>query len=200
MPTCQACGGLMELAPDGTLRHAARWEPCVSARPRTRLVMALSAEQRSALATYLARRTERREWRYWAIGVAIWAYVGLLSRGAFGVFLLGLVLGIVTSGVLIALAARRGAALRRESMIMRATGALVVDTRHDADGGRRFIDVDGQRVALDDEVHVPREIGGIDYTVKRLFPLAIWDRDGDLIWRRPEYEPAPRADRLSLPA
>jgi hypothetical protein len=191
----------METTRDGTLRHAARWEPCVNARPRTRRVIALSAEQRSALATYLARRTERREWRYWAIGVAIWMYVALLSRGAFPIFVLGLALGIVTTSVLIALAAATNAALRRESAVMRATGALVVDTRHDTDGGTRSIDIDGQRVVLDDEVHVPREIGGIDYTAKRHFPLAIWDRDGDLIWQRPEYEPAALgADRMGLTA
>jgi hypothetical protein len=69
------------------------------------------------------------------------------------------------------------------------TGSLVVDTRKDADKEKRFVRVDGRDLVLDSEVHVGRELGGIEYTEKRGYPLAIWDRDGDLIWHRPEYEP-----------
>jgi len=54
---------------------------------------------------------------------------------------------------------------------------------------------------FDSDVHVGRELGGIEYTEKRGYPLAIWDRDGDLMWHRPEYEPAPLiADTMVLTA
>jgi len=81
------------------------------------------------------------------------------------------------------------------------TGSLVVDTRKDSDRDKRFVRVDGRELVLDSEVHVGRELGGIEFTEKRGYPLAIWDRDGDLIWHRPEYEPAALvADTMVLTA
>ena len=188
--TCQACGGFIERGADGVWRHLARWEPCISARPRTRTEAVITADQRQALARYLDARVARDEWRYWAIGVAVIAYLALLSRGNWSVFVLGICAGVAITFTLIGLMTRSHAAVRRDTTLVRVTGSLVVDTRSDADGERRFVRIDGREVWLDGTIHVPREIGGIEYTRTRRFPLAIWDRDGDLLWHRPEYQPA----------
>ncbi|HEV8671424.1 MAG TPA: hypothetical protein VGS01_11905 [Candidatus Limnocylindria bacterium] len=189
--TCQACEGFIEKGPDGIWRHLARWEPCISARPRTRTATLISAEQRRALAAYLFVRIERNEWKYWLAGGAVVLYLALLSRGDWRIFAAGLVIGMVVTFSLIATAERAGALLRRETTLIRVTGSLTVDTRKDADKEKRFVRVDGRELVLDSDVHVGRELGGIEYTEKRGYPLAIWDRDGDLVWHRPEYEPAP---------
>lgn len=189
--TCQACEGFIEKGPDGIWRHLARWEPCISARPRTRTATLISAEQRRALAAYLSVRIERNEWKYWLAGGAVVLYLALLSRGDWRIFAAGLVIGMVVTFSLIATAERAGALLRRETTLIRVTGSLTVDTRKDADKEKRFVRVDGRELVLDSDVHVGRELGGIEYTEKRGYPLAIWDRDGDLVWHRPEYEPAP---------
>jgi len=111
------------------------------------------------------------------------------------------VIGTLTTASIIASVERAHALLRRETTLIRVTGSFVVDTRTDSDKQKRFVRVDGRDLMLDSGVHVGREIGGIEYTEKRGYPLAIWDRDGDLIWHRPEYEPAPlAADRMVLTA
>ncbi|MEO8631901.1 MAG: hypothetical protein ABI466_00975 [Chloroflexota bacterium] len=188
--TCQACSGFIEKAPDGTWRHLARWEPCVDARPRTRSATLISLEQRQALAEYLYSKTLRNEWKYWLAGVLVGFYVALLSRGDWRLFAAGLVIGALTTFSLIATVERAHALLRRETTLIRVTGSLVVETRRASDTEKRFVRVDGRDLVLDGDVHVGRELGGIEYTEKRGFPLAIWDRDGDLVWHRPEYEPA----------
>jgi hypothetical protein len=199
--TCQACSGFIEKAPDGTWRHLARWEPCINARPRTRTATLINAEQRHALARYLSVTIERNEWKYWVVGGLIAFYLALLSRGDWRIFAAGLVIGTLTTASIIATVERAHALLRRETTLIRVTGSLVVDTRTDSDKQKRFVRVDGRELILDSEVHVGRELGGIEYTEKRGYPLAIWDRDGDLIWHRPEYEPAPlAADRMVLTA
>lgn len=199
--TCQACDGFIEKGPDGTWRHLARWEPCINARPRTRTATLISAEQRRALAAYLSVKIARNEWKYWVAGLVVVAYLALLSRGDWRIFAAGLVIGMMITFSLIATAERAHALLRRETTLIRVTGSLTVDTRKDADKEKRFVRVDGRELALDSEVHVGRELGGIEYTEKRGYPLAIWDRDGELIWHRPEYEPAPLvADTMVLTA
>ena len=199
--TCQACSGFIEKSPDGTWRHLGRWEPCINARPRTRTATLINAEQRHALARYLSVKIERNEWKYWVVGGLIAFYLALLSRGDWRVFAAGLVIGTLTTASIIATVERAHAQLRRETTLIRVTGSLVVDTRADSDKQKRFVRVEGRELILDSEVHVGREIGGIEYTEKRGYPLAIWDRDGDLIWHRPEYEPAPLvADRMVLTA
>jgi len=199
--TCQACSGFIEKGPDGTWRHLGRWEPCINARPRTRTATLISAEQRHALARYLSVTIERNEWKYWVVGASIAFYLALLSRGDWRIFAAGLVIGTLTTASIIASVERAHALLRRETTLIRVTGSLVVDTRTDSDRQKRFVRVDGRELVLDNEVHVGRELGGIEYTEKRGYPLAIWDRDGDLIWHRPEYEPAPlAADRMVLTA
>lgn len=199
--TCQACSGFIEKAPDGTWRHLARWEPCVNARPRTRSATLISLEQRQALAEYLYSRIERNEWKYWLAGVLVGFYVALLSRGDWRLFAAGLVIGALTTFSLIATVERAHALLRRETTLIRVTGTLVVETRRASDTEKRFVRVDGRDLVLDGDVHVGRELGGIEYTEKRGFPLAIWDRDGDLVWHRPEYEPASLiADKMVLTA
>ena len=199
--TCQACSGFIEKGADGTWRHLARWEPCINARPRTRTATLISAEQRHALARYLSVTIERNEWKYWVVGASIAFYLALLSRGDWRIFAAGLVIGTLTTASIIASVERAHALLRRETTLIRVTGSLVVDTRTDSDKQKRFVRVDGRDLMLDSGVHVGREIGGIEYTEKRGYPLAIWDRDGDLIWHRPEYEPAPlAADRMVLTA
>jgi len=189
--TCHACSGFIEKGPDGTWRHLARWEPCVSARPRTRTQTLLSAEQRQALAQYLSLKIERNEWKSWVLGGVVMLYLALLSRGDWRIFAAGLVIGALTTFTLIAAVERAHALLRRETTLIRVTGSLVVEARKDSDRDRRFVRIDGRELVLDSEVHVGRELGGIEYTEKRGYPLAIWDRDGDLVWHRPEYEPAP---------
>ena len=199
--TCQACDGFIEKGLDGVWRHLARWEPCISARPRTRTATLLSAEQRQALAAYLAVKIERSEWKYWLAGVIVLVYLALLSRGDWRIFAAGIVVGMLTTFSLIATVERAHALLRRETMLIRVTGSLTVDTHKDSDKERRFVRVDGREVVLDEDVHVGRELGGIEYTEKRGYPLAIWDRDGELVWHRPEYEPAPLvADTMVLTA
>jgi hypothetical protein len=199
--SCQACSGLIERGADGVWRHLARWEPCVSARPRTRTATLINAEQRRALAVYLYFKIERNEWKYWLVGASVVFYLALLSRGDWRIFGVGLVIGMVTTFSLIAAAERAHALLRRETTLIRVTGSLTVETRRDADREKRFVRVDGRELALDGDVHVGRELGGIEYTEKRGYPLAIWDRDGDLVWHRPEYEPAPfAADSMVLTA
>jgi len=197
--TCQACNGFIERGPDGAWRHLGRWEPCIKARPRTRTATLMSAEQQRALAQYLSVKIERNEWKYWVIGGAIAFYLALLSRGDWRIFAAGLVIGALTTTSIIATVERAHALLRRETTLIRVTGSLVVDTRNDSAKEKRVVRVDGRELILDSEVHVGREIGGIEYTEKRGYPLAIWDRDGDLIWHRPEYEPASLvADDLRL--
>ena len=191
--TCTACGGLIERRPDGTWRHLARWEPCVSARPRTRTETLLSAEQRQALSQYLSFKIERNEWKSWVVGGVVMFYLALLSRGDWRIFAAGLALGALTTFALIAAVERTHALLRRETTLVRVTGSLVVETRDDPPTEQRFVRIDGRELVLDSEVHVGRELGGIEYTQRRGYPLAIWDRDGDLVWHRPEYEPAPLA-------
>jgi hypothetical protein len=198
---CQACSGFIEKGPDGTWRHLARWEPCVSARPRTRTETLLSAEQRQALAQYLSLKIERNEWKSWVLGGVVMFYLALLSRGDWRIFAAGLVIGVLTTFTLIATVERAHALLRRETTLIRVTGSLVVETRKDSEKDKRFVRIDGRELFLDGEVHVGRELGGIEYTEKRGYPLAIWDRDGDLVWHRPEYEPAPLvADTMVLTA
>lgn len=198
---CQACGNLIEKSPDGIWRHLARWEPCVSARPRTRTETLLSAEQRRALADYLSLKIERNEWRSWVVGGVVMFYLALLSRGDWRIFAVGLVLGALTTFTLIAAVERAHAMLRRETTLVRVTGSLVVETRKDSERDKRFVRIDGRELVLDSDVHVGRELGGIEYTEKRGYPLAIWDRDGDLVWHRSEYEPAPLAtDTMVLTA
>ena len=199
--TCRACSGFIEKRPDGTWRHLGRWEPCINARPRTRTATLINAEQRHALAQYLSVKIERNEWKYWVVGGAIAFYLALLSRGDWRIFAAGLVIGALTTASIIATVERAHALLRRETTLIRVTGSLVVDRRKDSDKQKRFVRVDGRELILDGEVHVGRELGGIEYTEKRGYPLAIWDRDGDLIWHRPEYEPAPLvADTMVLTA
>jgi hypothetical protein len=198
---CQACGNLIEKGADGIWRHLARWEPCVSARPRTRTETLLSAEQRRALADYLSLKIERNEWRSWVLGGVVMFYLALLSRGDWRIFAVGLVLGALTTFTLIAAVERAHALLRRETTLVRVTGSLVVETRKDSERDKRFVRIDGRELVLDSDVHVGRELGGIEYTEKRGYPLAIWDRDGDLVWHRSEYEPAPLAtDTMVLTA
>ncbi|HEV8654370.1 MAG TPA: hypothetical protein VGR85_02525 [Candidatus Limnocylindria bacterium] len=187
--TCPACSRLIEKGADGVWRHLGRWEECISARPRTRTATLISAEQQRALAAYLSVKIERNEWKYWVVGGIIAFYLALLSRGDWRIFAVGLLIGTLTTFSLIATVERAHALLRRETTLIRVTGSLVVDTRKDADKEKRFVRVDGRDLVLDSEVHVGRELGGIEYTEKRGYPLAIWDRDGDLIWHRPEYEP-----------
>ncbi len=199
--TCQACSGLIEKVEGGSWRHLARWEPCVSARPRTRTATLISAKQRRALAEYLHFRIERSEWKYWVVGGLVMFYLALLSRGDWRIFAAGLVIGALTTISLIAAVEYAHALLRRETTLIRVTGSLVVECRKDSENERRFVRVDGRELVLDGEVHVGRELGGIEYTERRGYPLAIWDRDGDLVWHRPEYEPSPlRADRMFLTA
>jgi hypothetical protein len=199
--TCEACSGFIEKGPDGTWRHLARWEPCVSARPRTRTETLLSAEQRQALAQYLSLKIERNEWKSWVLGGVVMFYLALLSRGDWRIFAVGLALGVLTTFTLIAAVERAHAMLRRETTLVRVTGSLIVETRKDSETDKRFVRIDGRELVLDSEVHVGRELGGIEYTERRGYPLAIWDRDGDLVWHRPEYEPAPlAADRMVLTA
>jgi hypothetical protein len=199
--TCQACSGFIEKGPDGVWRHLARWEPCISARPRTRTSVLLSAEQRRALDEYLSLRIERNEWKYWVIGGVVAFYLALLSRGDWRIFAAGLVIGALTTASIIATVEHAHALLRRETTLIRVTGSLVVETRKDSEREKRFVRVDGRELVLDGDVHVGRELGGIEYTEKRAYPLAIWDRDGDLMWHRPEYEPAPLvADTMVLTA
>jgi hypothetical protein len=199
--TCQACSGFIEKGPDGLWRHLARWEPCVSARPRTRTETLLSAEQRQALAEYLSLKIERNEWKSWVLGGVVMFYLALLSRGDWRIFAVGLVIGALTTFTLIAVVERAHALLRRETTLIRVTGSLVVETRKDSEKDKRFVLIEGRELILDGEVHVGRELGGIEYTEKRGYPLAIWDRDGDLVWHRPEYEPAPLvADTMVLTA
>jgi hypothetical protein len=199
--TCEACSGFIEKGPDGTWRHLARWEPCVSARPRTRTETLLSAEQRQALAQYLSLKIERNEWKSWVLGGVVMFYLALLSRGDWRIFAVGLALGVLTTFTLIAAVERAHAMLRRETTLVRVTGSLIVETRKDSETDKRFVRIDGRELVLDSEVHVGRELGGIEYTERRGYPLAICDRDGDLVWHRPEYEPAPlAADRMVLTA
>jgi len=199
--TCQACSGFIEKGPDGGWRHLARWEPCINARPRTRTATLISADQRRALAQYLSVKIERNEWKYWVVGGVIAFYLALLSRGDWRIFAAGLVIGSLTTASIIATVEHAHALLRRETTLIRVTGSLVVDTRKDSEKDQRFVRVDGRELILDNEVHVGRELGGIEYTEKRGYPLAIWDRDGDLIWHRPEYEPASLgADTMVLTA
>jgi hypothetical protein len=199
--TCQACGGFIATGADGVWRHLARWEPCISARPRTRTAILISVKQRRALAEYLSIQIERSEWKYWVIGAVVAFYVAVLSRGDWRIFAAGLVIGALTTFSLIATVERAHALLRRETTLIRVTGSLVVDTRKAADKELRFVRVDGRELSLDGDVHVGRELGGIEYTEQRGYPLAIWDRDGDLVWHRPEYEPAPLvADTMVLTA
>ena len=199
--TCEACSGFIEKGPDGTWRHLARWEPCVSARPRTRTETLLSAEQRQALAQYLSLKIERNEWKSWVLGGVVMFYLALLSRGDWRIFVAGLALGVLTTFTLIAVVERAHAMLRRETTLVRVTGSLIVETRKDSETDKRFVRIDGRELVLDREVHVGRELGGIEYTERRGYPLAIWDRDGDLVWHRPEYEPAPlAATRMVLTA
>jgi hypothetical protein len=199
--TCLACSGFIEKGADGIWRHLARWEPCVSARPRTRTKTLLSAEQRQALAQYLSLKIERNEWKSWLLGGVVMFYLALLSRGDWRIFAIGLVIGVLTTFTLIAAVERAHALLRRETTLIRVTGSLVVETRKDSEKDERFVRIDGRELVLDSEVHVGRELGGIEYTEKRGYPLAIWDRDGDLVWHRPEYEPAPSvADSMVLTA
>jgi len=199
--TCQACSGFIEKRPDGSWRHLGRWEPCINARPRTRTATLISAEQRQALAQYLSVTIERNEWKYWVVGGSIAFYLALLSRGDWRIFAAGLVIGTLTTASIIATVERAHALLRRETTLIRVTGSLVVDARTDSDKQKRSVRVDGRELILGSEVHVGRELGGIEYTEKRGYPLAIWDRDGDLIWHRPEYEPAPLvADTMVLTA
>ncbi len=201
--SCQACSGLIEKGPDGGWRHLARWEPCVSARPRTRTATLLSAGQRQALAQYLSLKIERNEWKSWVLGGVVMFYLALLSRGDWRIFAVGLVIGALTTFTLIAAVERAHALLRRETTLIRVTGSLVVETRKDSETERRFVRIDGRELVLDGDVHVGRELGGIEYTERRGYPLAIWDRDGDLVWHRPEYEPEPlgaAADRMILTA
>ena len=198
---CQACSGFIEKGPDGVWRHLARWEPCVSARPRTRTASLITAEQRRALAQYLSFKIERNEWKSWVVGALVMFYLALLSRGDWRIFAAGLVIGALTTFSLIAMVERAHALLRRETTLIRVTGSMVVDTRKDSAKETRFVRIDGRELILDSDVHVGRELGGIEYTEKRGYPLAIWDRDGDLVWHRPEYEPAPLvADRMILTA
>ena len=198
---CRACSGFIEKGPDGIWRHLARWEPCVSARPRTRTETLLSAEQRQALTQYLSLKIERNEWKSWVLGGVVMFYLALLSRGDWRIFAVGLVIGALTTFTLIAVVERAHALLRRETTLIRVTGSLVVETRKDSEKDQRFVRIDGRELVLDSEVHVGRELGGIEYTEKRGYPLAIWDRDGDLVWHRPEYEPAPlAADTMVLTA
>jgi hypothetical protein len=197
--SCQACGGFIEKAPDGVWRHLARWEPCISARPRTRTATLISLDQRRALADHLSLRIERNEWKYWVIGGVVAFYLALLSRGDWRIFAVGLVMGAITTASIIATVERAHALLRRETTIIRVTGSLVVETRKDSEKERRFVRVDGRELVLDGDVHVGRELGGIEYTEKRGYPLAIWDRDGDLQWHRAEYEPESLvADKMAL--
>jgi hypothetical protein len=198
---CRACSGFIEKDADGNWRHLARWEPCVSARPRTRTETLISVEQQRALAEYLYSKIERNEWKYWFIGASVIFYLALLSRGDWRIFAAGLVIGMITTFSLIAAAERAHALLRRETTLIRVTGSFTVNTRKDAHNEKRFVSIDGRDLVLDSEVHVGRELGGIEYTQKRGYPLAIWDRDGDLVWHRPEYEPAPLiADSMVLTA
>ena len=198
---CQACSGFIEKGPDGVWRHLARWEPCINARPRTRTATLISADQQRALAAYLSVKIERNEWKYWVVGGVIAFYLALLSRGDWRIFAAGLVIGSLTTASIIATVEHAHALLRRETTLIRVTGSLVVDTRKDSEKDQRFVRVDGRELVLDNEVHVGRELGGIEYTEKRGYPLAIWDRDGDLVWHRPEYEPASLgADRMVLTA
>ena len=135
------------------------------------------------------------------VGGLIAFYLALLSRGDWRIFAAGLVIGSLTTASIIATVERAHALLRRETTLIRVTGSLVVDTRKDSENDQRFVRVDGRELILDGEVHVGRELGGIEYTEKRGYPLAIWDRDGDLIWHRPEYEPAALvADTMVLTA
>ena len=199
--TCPACSGFIEKGADGVWRHLGRWEPCINARPRSRTATLISAEQRRALAQYLPVKIERNEWKYWVVGGLIAFYLALLSRGDWRIFAAGLVIGSLTTASIIATVERAHALLRRETTLIRVTGSLVVDTRKDSEKDQRFVRVDGRELILDNEVHVGRELGGIEYTEKRGYPLAIWDRDGDLIWHRPEYEPAALvADTMVLTA
>ena len=198
---CQACSGFIEKGTDGVWRHLARWEPCVNARPRTRTASLITAEQRRALAQYLSFKIERNEWKSWLVGALVMFYLALLSRGDWRIFAAGLVIGALTTFSLIAMVERAHAALRRETTLIRVTGSMVVDTRKDSARETRFVRIDDRELILDSDVHVGRELGGIEYTEKRGYPLAIWDRDGDLVWHRPEYEPAPlAADRMILTA
>ena len=198
---CHACSGFIEKGPDGTWRHLARWEPCISARPRTRTATLISLEQQRALAEYLSLRIERNEWKYWVVGGVVAFYLALLSRGDWRIFAVGLVMGAITTASIIATVERAHALLRRETTLIRVTGSLVVETRKDSETERRFVRLDGRELVLDSEVHVGRELGGIEYTEKRGYPLAIWDRDGDLMWPPPDYEPAPLiADSMVLTA
>ena len=199
--TCPACSGFIEKGTDGVWRHLGRWEPCINARPRSRTATLINAEQRRALAQYLSVKIERNEWKYWVVGGLIAFYLALLSRGDWRIFAAGLVIGSLTTASIIATVERAHALLRRETTLIRVTGSLVVDTRKDSENDQRFVRVDGRELILDGEVHVGRELGGIEYTEKRGYPLAIWDRDGDLIWHRPEYEPAALvADTMVLTA
>ena len=199
--TCQACSGFIAKGPDGIWRHLARWEPCISARPRTRTATLINPEQRRALAEHLSLRVERNEWKYWVAGGVIAFYLALLSRGDWRIFAVGLVMGALTTASIIATVEHAHALLRRETTIIRVTGSLVVERRKDSERDQRFVRVDGRELVLDGDVHVGRELGGIEYTEKRGYPLAIWDRDGDLMWHRPEYEPAPLvADKMVLTA
>ena len=202
--TCQACNGFIEKGPNGMWRHLARWEPCVSARPRTRTQTLLNAEQRRALADYLSFKIERNEWKSWVLGGVVMFYLALLSRGDWRIFAVGLVIGALTTFTLIAAVERAHALLRRETTLVRVTGSLIVETRKDSETQKRFVRIDGRELVLDGDVHVGRELGGIEYTEKRGYPLAIWDRDGDLVWHRAEYEPAPlaadKADTMILTA
>jgi hypothetical protein len=199
--TCQACSGFIEKGADGVWRHLGRWEPCISARPRTRTATLISAEQRSALADHLSLRIQRNEWKYWVVGGVIAFYLALLSRGDWRIFAAGLVIGALTTASIIATVEYAHALVRRETTLIRVTGSLVVETRKDSEKEKRFVRVDGREVVFDSDVHVGRELGGIEYTEKRGYPLAIWDRDGDLMWHRPEYEPAALvADTMAITA
>ena len=149
----------------------------------------------------MSLRIERNEWKYWVIGGVVAFYLALLSRGDWRIFAAGLVIGALTTASIIATVEYAHALLRRETTLIRVTGSLVVETRKDSEKDKRFIRVDGREIVFDSDVHVGRELGGIEYTEKRGYPLAIWDRDGDLMWHRPEYEPAPLiADTMAITA
>ena len=117
--TCQACSGFIEKGADGVWRHLARWEPCISARPRTRTATLISLEQQRALAEYLSLRIERNEWKYWVVGGVVAFYLALLSRGDWRIFAVGLVMGAITTASIIATVERAHALLRRETTLIR---------------------------------------------------------------------------------
>ena len=165
------------------------------------MVMDVTDEQRRVVARHLSDHRFGLLGRLLSIGAVLIGYLGyaawMAASSGLGqstvltMVLLGAAVAAVTVLLLLGRLLWRYFRMPGEPVVMRTTGEMAIEYQAIDEGGPvRFVLAEGQEVTLDDDVpKLADTIGAIEYTERQGYPLAVWDRDGRIVWRRPGYEP-----------